>query len=173
MSLDSLRGVEGAAQAGYFRAYTSLFPEALGFHGRNRRPPRDAVNACLSLGYTLVHFEAVRAAHSAGLDPHLGVFHELAFGRESLACDLIEPARPAVDAWVWELFRTRALRVEHFTVDKGACLLEKTGRARFYERFEPLLIGVGRGLRGSCRLLARALRSQTPHAPIAFDEEEL
>jgi CRISPR-associated protein Cas1 len=40
-SLDTLRGIEGAAQAAYFRAYTTLFAESLGFTGRNRRPPRD------------------------------------------------------------------------------------------------------------------------------------
>jgi CRISPR-associated protein Cas1 len=109
-SLETLRGLEGAAQAAYFRAYTTLFPEALGFHNRNRRPPRDPVNACLSLAYTLVHFEAARTAYAAGLDPFLGFFHEIAFGRESLACDLIEPLRPLADAWVWEMFRSRALR---------------------------------------------------------------
>lgn len=170
LGLDSLRGVEGAAQAAYFRAYSSLFAEALAFKGRNRRPPRDPVNACLSLGYTLVHFEAMRAAFSAGLDPFLGFFHEIAFGRESLACDLIEPVRPLVDAWLWEMFRSRALRPEHFSLDKGACLLEKTGRARFYEHFEPLLNSAARRLRGYCRVLARALRSQAPSLPV--DEEE-
>jgi CRISP-associated protein Cas1 len=171
--MEGLRGVEGAAQAAYFRAYTALFPEALGFHNRNRRPPCDPVNACLSVGYTLAHFEAVRAAHAAGLDPFLGFFHEIAFGRESLACDLIEPVRPGVDAWVWEMFRSRGLRGEHFTVDKGACLLEKAGRARFYERFKPFLDSAANRLRGYCRLLARALRSEAPDLPVVVDEEEL
>jgi CRISPR-associated protein Cas1 len=146
-------------------------PISLGFHTRNRRPPRDPVNACLSLGYTLAHFEAVRAAHAAGLDPFLGFFHEIAFGRESLACDLIEPLRPRVDAWVWEMFRSRGLRAEHFTLDKGACLLEKTGRARFYERFEQFLDSAGRRLRGYCQLLARALRAQAPDLPAVAEEE--
>jgi CRISPR-associated protein Cas1 len=171
-SLDSLRGLEGAAQAAYFRAYTSLFPESLGFANRNRRPPRDPVNACLSLGYTLVHFEAVRAAYAAGLDPFIGFFHELTFGRESLACDLIEPLRPRVDAWVWEMFRARALRTEHFTLDKGACLLEKAGRARFYQHFEAFLRPAANRLRGYCRLLARVLRSQAPALPAIEEEEE-
>jgi CRISPR-associated protein Cas1 len=171
LSIEGLRGLEGAAQAAYFRAYTALFPKSLGFHTRNRRPPRDPVNACLSLGYTLAHFEAVRAAHAAGLDPFLGFFHEIAFGRESLACDLIEPLRPRVDAWVWEMFRSRGLRAEHFTLDKGACLLEKTGRARFYERFEQFLDSAGRRLRGYCQLLARALRAQAPDLPAVAEEE--
>jgi CRISP-associated protein Cas1 len=173
LSSEGLRGAEGAAQAAYFRAYTALFPEGLGFRTRNRRPPRDAVNACLSLGYTLVHFEGVRAAHAAGLDPFLGFFHQIAFGRESLACDLMEPVRPLVDAWAWEMFRSRSLRAEHFTLDKGACLLEKTGRTRFYEHFEQFLALAARRLRGYCRLLARALRSQAPDLATIDEEEEL
>ena len=170
--LESLRGLEGAAQAAYFRAYTTLFPESLGFCNRNRRPPRDPVNACLSLAYTLVHFEGARAAYAAGLDPFLGFFHEMAFGRESLACDLIEPVRPLVDAWIWEIFRARALRPEHFTLDKGACLLEKTGRARFYEYFEQFLRPTASRLRGYCRLLARVLRSHAPDLPTVDEEDE-
>ena len=129
-----LLGLEGAAQAAYFRAYASLFPASLQFTGRNRRPPRDPVNACLSLGYTLIHFEAVRTAYSVGLDPFIGVYHAPSFARESLACDLIEPFRSRLDAWVWELFRNRVLRTEHFRSDKGACLLDKTGRRHFYEK---------------------------------------
>lgn len=172
LNLERLRGVEGAAQAAYFRALTTLFPKALGFRSRNRRPPRDPVNACLSLGYTLVHFEAVRAAFAAGLDPFLGFFHEIAFGRESLACDLIEPVRPQVDVWVWNLFRTRVLRAEHFNVDKGACLLGKAGRGHFYEHFEPFLDSASRRLRGYCRLLVRDLRSNLPDLPAVIEEVE-
>src|SRR5699024_10117171 len=51
--LDRLRGLEGAAAARFFAGYTSLFTPTLDFTGRNRRPPRDPVNAALSLGYTL------------------------------------------------------------------------------------------------------------------------
>lgn len=132
----SLRGREGAAAAFYFKAFTTLFPPSLDFTGRNRRPPRDPVNACLSLGYTLLHFEAVAVCHAAGLDPLLGFFHEPAYGRESLACDMIEPLRPHLDAWAWQLFRERRLREHQFDRDKGACLLNKSGRQTFYAAYE-------------------------------------
>lgn len=66
-----LRGLEGSAARAYFCGYASLLAPNLAFGGRNRRPPRDPVNACLSLAYTLLHFDAVRAAHLAGLDPLL------------------------------------------------------------------------------------------------------
>lgn len=104
-SLESLRGYEGAASNAYFSAFTELFPESLGFKTRTRRPPKDPVNAMLSLCYTLIHYEAVREIQVAGLDPTIGFYHCFDYGRESLACDLIEPFRPMADRFVWEMFK--------------------------------------------------------------------
>ncbi|MGQ0656648.1 MAG: CRISPR-associated endonuclease Cas1 [Chromatiales bacterium] len=159
LTIHSVRGIEGAAAAAHYRGLTALFPDHLGFHGRNRRPPRDPVNACLSLGYTLLHFEAVRACHAAGLDPLIGFYHRPAFGRESLACDLIELLRPRVDRWVWERFRNRRLRAEHFTHDKGACLLHKAGREAFYQEYQCFATLPRRLLRRQCAQLARSFRT--------------
>ena len=160
--LGSVLGVEGAGAAAYYAALTALFAPALNFTGRNRRPPRDPVNACLSLGYTLLHFEAVRAAYGAGLDPLLGFFHEPVYGRESLACDLIEPLRPRLDRWVWSLFRERRLRVEDFVADKGACLLAKGGRQTFYAGYECWAPPLRRYLRRESYQLANALNGRAP-----------
>lgn len=150
-------GLEGAAAAAYFSFYGELFAPALGFRTRNRRPPKDPVNACLSLGYTLLHMEASRTLAGAGLDPMLGFYHEPAAGRESLACDLVETERTRVDAWVWRMFRERELRVEHFRMAGGGCLLGKAGRARFYEGFEPELAAAQRRFRRLAEFVARAV----------------
>lgn len=167
-----LRGLEGSAARAYFGGYTALFASQLGFTGRNRRPPRDPVNACLSLGYTLLHFDAVRAAQAAGLDPLLGFYHRPCFGRESLACDLIEPLRPAMDEWLWQQFSSGPLRPEHFTQDKGACLLGKAGRNHFYAQWERFAQGPRRWLRQSCAQLARTLRDEgLPLLGQEFDDE--
>lgn len=146
-SIDQLRGFEGSASAAYFAAYTQLFPASLGFTKRMKRPPTDPVNACLSLGYTLLHFEAVSACLLTGLEPLLGFYHEPAFGRESMACDLIEPVRPRLDGLVWRLFRERRLSGDHFVTDKGRCLLNKTGRKHFYAHYETFAGPVRRLLR--------------------------
>jgi len=175
-SVGELRGLEGAAAAAYFRGIASVFAPGLGFAGRNRRPPRDPVNACLSLAYTLLHFDAVRAAHAAGLDPLLGFYHRPAYGRESLASDLIEPLRPTVDEWVWRLFAERSLREDSFKHDKGACLLGKAGRQRFYPAWEPFAKAPRRYLRRRCAALARALRSDGEGFMAAWkgaDDEEV
>lgn len=136
-SLDVLRGVEGTLAAAWFSALAGLFAPSLGFSTRQRRPPPDPVNAALSLGYTLATSEAARAAVRAGLDPAIGLSHGLAHGREALALDLVEPARPLVDCFVHDLFHRRALEVGSFAADgKGGVLLGKAGRRIFYEVWE-------------------------------------
>ena len=158
--LPTLLGLEGAAARAYFSGLAGVFAPALGFTGRNRRPPRDPVNVCLSLSYTMAHLQAVQSCTTAGLDPMLGFYHRPSFGRESLASDLIEPLRPAIDLWVWELLRSRTLRDDHFSLDKGACLLGKAGRAIYYAEWERSSAPWRRWLRGQCQTLARSLRDQ-------------
>ena len=157
-TLATLLGLEGAAARAYFGGLTGVFAPALGFTGRNRRPPRDPVNVCLSLSYTMAHLQAVQSCIITGLDPMLGFFHRPSFGRESLACDLIEPLRPAIDLWIWELLRSRTLREDHFSMDKGACLLGKAGRAIYYSEWEKNSAPWRRWLRLQCQGLARGLR---------------
>jgi len=162
LSVASLRGIEGAAALSYFGSFAAMLPESMGFQGRNRRPPRDPVNAVLSLGSTLLHYEAVRACYGAGLDPLIGFFHNLEFGRESLACDLVEPLRPKVDAWAWDQFRHQVLRADDFRRDGDACLLDKHARQRFYSEFETLARPLRRLLRRFCARLAQQLAAAEP-----------
>jgi CRISPR-associated protein Cas1 len=108
----------------------------------------------------MLHLHAVQMCSMAGLDPLLGFYHRPAFGRESLASDFIEPLRPAVDLWVWDLLRTRTLRDDHFTMDKGACLLGKEGRQIFYSEWEKRSSPWARWLRAQTRALAQVLRQQ-------------
>lgn len=157
LDLATLNGLEGAAAAAYFGGITALFPASLGFTSRNRRPPRDPVNAVLSLAYTLLHFDAVAACHAAGLDPLIGFYHEPAYNRESLACDLIEPLRPLVDDWAWRLFAEQDLRADHFTAENGGCLLGKTGRQIFYAAWEAAASPLRHRLRRYANALGRRM----------------
>jgi len=168
----TIRGLEGAAARAYFQGYAAALPPAAGFTGRNRRPPRDPVNVCLSLAYTLIHADAVRTAHCAGLDPLLGFYHRPAFGRESLACDLIEPLRPVIDLWVWDLWRRRTLREEQYTMVNGACVMHKAARERFYPAWESLAGGMRRWLRQQTSALARGMRAEGVPLLAAGDEDD-
>jgi len=109
--------------------------------------------------YTLLHFEAVTACLGAGLDPHIGFYHELAHGRESLASDLIEPLRPRVDRWVWQLFRNESLTAGHFAGQGAGVRLGKAGRRVFYSGYEtwvgPCRRALKRGAQGLVKVMAR------------------
>jgi CRISPR-associated protein Cas1 len=160
--LAALRGLEGAAANLYFAAFAALVPASLGFHGRNRRPPRDPANAVLSLAYTLLHSEAILAAHAAGLDPAIGFFHQTSFGRESLASDLVEAHRAEVDSWVLQLFNEQTLRTDNFSSNGEGCLLGKAGRAVFYKAWEPVAEHLRRALDRQTRSLIHTLLPESP-----------
>lgn len=154
--IDSLRGFEGGASAAYFAAYTQLFPDSLEFRKRNRRPPEDPVNAMLSLCYTLLHFETVREIEVIGLDPTIGFYHQFEYGRESLACDLVELFRTDVDRMVWEIFRERKFTDRDFANDdeRPGCYLKKASRKEFYPLYEEWAKSIRPMLRDEVRKLA-------------------
>jgi len=156
-TIDELRGIEGAAARDYFEGYGVMLPPEMGFTGRNRRPPKDPANALLSLAYTLLHSEAVGALAAAGLEPRLGFLHDPAWGRASLAADLVEGWRASVDEMVWQLCRDRLLRADHFASQDGAVLLGKSGRGIFFPAFESLMRTQRPPLRRFARLLAAVL----------------
>jgi len=173
-NIAALRGLEGAAAAAYFQGYQALFAERLRFFGRNRRPPKDPVNAVLSLSYTLLHAEAVIALYGAGLDPFIGFYHALNFGRESLACDVVEALRPETDRFVLQLFRNEALRPEDFSQVDGACLLGKAGRSRYYAEWETAAEGLRRALTTAVADVSAAVggcRPGTDDIAVSEDEE--
>lgn len=165
-----LRGLEGVAQKAIFAWWRRRLPESLGFTRRQRRPPPDPVNATLSLAYVLAHDEAVRQLKVAGLDPQLGLYHRLVSGRQALACDLMEPLRPVIEAWVMGLFAQNLLDGRHFTTGKPGCLLGKQGRLQFYEQLDAPQRQWRKRLSGYARVLAHAVdRAATPSPLIASD----
>ncbi|MCS7312427.1 MAG: CRISPR-associated endonuclease Cas1 [Acidobacteria bacterium] len=115
-TLDRLRGLEGEAAAVYFRALGACLDEPFfRFERRTRRPPEDPTNALLSLLYTLLLTAVLHACHVVGLDPYLGLFHQMGYGKPSLALDLMEEFRPVIaDALALRLIERRTVRPDDF-----------------------------------------------------------
>jgi CRISPR-associated protein Cas1 len=132
--LDTLRGIEGYGSRLYFSAFGLLLRnEDFQFQGRNRRPPRDPINALLSFVYTLFTNEVLNGIKSAGLDPYCGALHEIAAGRPSLACDLVEEWRPLAERLVLGLVNRKAIRLDDFVIrDQG-----ETGEGRLPVSMKP------------------------------------
>lgn len=130
---DTLRGIEGAAGTAYFSAFDALLSiddPKLRFDGRNRRPPRDAVNALLSFLYTLLAQDVAAALEGVGLDPQIGFLHTLRPGRASLALDMMEELRPIMaDRLAISLLNRRQLDSDAFDHQPdGAVFLNEAGR---------------------------------------------
>lgn len=132
-TLGEVRGFEGQAGRIYFdnfermvRAYRSHFP----FNGRNRRPPRDRINALLSFVYALVRGDCVSACEGVGLDPQFGYLHALRSGRPSLALDLMEELRPVLaDRLVLTLVNRAQINAKDFDEHAGGAVhLNESGR---------------------------------------------
>jgi CRISPR-associated protein Cas1 len=138
-SLETLLGIEGSGSAAYFRCFGSFLKGRWGFdfEKRTRRPPRDPVNALLSLAYTLLLGDLVSACHIVGLDPYVGFLHAPRYGRASLALDLMEEFRPIVaDSLVVTFINNGQVDPDDFEQLQGGFFLKENARKRFYAAYE-------------------------------------
>lgn len=138
-SAETLLGLEGMAAKAYFAGFFSLLPDHPQFdpRGRNRRPPRDPVNAVLSFVYALLTKELAVVLQSVGFDPLLGFLHRPRYGRPSLALDLMEEFRPLIaDSTALTVFNNREVTPDSFVFRAGAVALTDTGRRSVLAAYE-------------------------------------
>ncbi len=120
-SAQVLLGVEGVAAERYFGVFPSLLTVGVfRFDHRNRRPPKDPVNALLSFAYSLLSNDCKSALESVGLDSAVGFYHRDRPGRSGLALDMMEELRaPLADRLALTLMNRRQLGEHDFTRDEG------------------------------------------------------
>jgi len=187
-SLEELLGIEGNAARLYFGDFAGMIKpdESAGageftfdVNGRNRRPPRDPVNALLSLGYSVLAKDLTVACYAVGFDPYVGFYHQPRFGRPALALDLMEPFRPlVVDSTVLTAINTGMVTVRDFVRVGGSVALSAAGRKGFFRAYElrmdslvthPLFdyrVSYRRMLEIQARLLARVLQGEIGEYPV-------
>lgn len=182
-SREQIRGLEGEAASCYFAVLPRLIihqKEDFPFHGRNRRPPKDAVNAMLSLAYTLLTNDVTSALETVGLDPYVGFLHTLRPGRASLALDMVEELRAYLgDRFVLSLINRKQITSSDFLHqgEEGVKLTEN-GRKVFLTAWQtrkkemvthPFLqekIPVGLIPYAQAMLLARCIRGDLDNYPV-------
>ena len=184
-NLGSLLGIEGTSARLYFEAYSSMLrppgkPDrwAFDFDGRNRRPPRDPINALLSFGYAMLARDVAVTLIAVGFDPYMGFYHQPRYGRPALALDVMEEFRPlVVDSVVLSAVNTGALGASDFIRRGGAVSLTSSGRIAFLRAYERRMdelvshpvfgyrISYRRVLEVQVRLLARYLAGEIADYP--------
>lgn len=188
-SAEELLGLEGNAARLYFGQFAGFIKADPGedmpdvfrfdFAGRNRRPPRDAVNALLSLAYSILAKDLTVACYAVGFDPMSGFYHQPRFGRPALALDLMEPFRPLIaDSSVINAINTRMVTPRDFIRAGESVALTASGRKAFYRAYElrmdtlvthPLFdyrVSYRRLLEIQARLLAKYLEGEIGRYPV-------
>lgn len=183
-NLDSLLGFEGMAARRYFESFGGMLKHGNGtslpfdFNGRNRRPPRDPVNALLSLAYAMLTREWTVVLQTVGLDPYLGFYHQPRYGRPALALDLMEEFRPIIaDSVVLTAINNGEITRDDFIERMGSVSLTSDGRGRFIQIYERRMssevthpvfryrISYRRILEVQARLFGRYLSGEIPDYP--------
>lgn len=139
-SFGTLLGIEGAAARVYFANFGGMIRSgiaAFDFRTRNRRPPKDPVNAVLSFLYSMLMRQTMVSAMAVGFDPYMGFYHQPKYGRPALALDLAEEFRPLIaDSAALTLFNNAELKEKDFIHRGGAVSLTQDGRKAVIGAFE-------------------------------------
>ena len=179
---DTLRGWEGQAAASYFAAFSGMLKTGelpdFDFVNRNRRPPKDPVNALLSFTYALLVKECLVALWGEGLDPWWGLYHRPRHGRPALALDFMEPFRPIIaDSVVITAINTGMVKPRDFITNSNGCAMQPAAKKALLRAWEQRLDQLHTHpefgyrcswrtiLRIQARLLVRLLRGDIPHLP--------
>jgi CRISPR-associated protein Cas1 len=180
-NLAEVLGMEGLAARDYFSNFTRMLKydddasAAFDFNSRNRRPPRDPVNALLSFLYSMLAKDMLVTLVGVGFEPYLGFFHQPRYGRPALALDLMEEFRPLVaDSVVIGVINNGEIRPSDFISRAGSVALRPDGRKRLLEAYERRLqtevthprfgysISYRRVFEVQARLLGRYLSGEIP-----------
>jgi CRISPR-associated protein Cas1 len=187
-TMPTLLGIEGNAARLYFSAFNGMLKpkvtqETSGwgfdFEGRNRRPPRDPINAMLSFAYAMLAKDLTVLAQVTGFDPYLGFYHQPHYGRPSLALDVMEEFRPIVaDSVVISVVNNGVLSPDDFLQSGPSFALSPAGRKKFIQAYESRLsseithpifgyrVSYRRILEVQLRLLGRWLTGEIADYPV-------
>lgn len=178
--VEQVLGIEGSLAAAYFGQFQGMvkadaFSSLWAFEHRNRRPPRDPINAMLSFAYALLTKECVCALLGEGLEPWWGVYHQPRHGRPGLALDLMEEFRPLLaDSAVLSAINTGMLAPRDFACAAAGCTMHERARKALIQAYEARLDQLVTHplfdyrcswrsvVRVQARLLGRWFREETP-----------
>ncbi len=186
-SLQALRGIEGSGAKVYFSGFAKMIRGNFDFDGRRKRPAPDPVNALLSFGYTILFNEISSLLDGIGFDPYIGFFHQIEYGRPSLAADLIEEFRsPVIDRFTLNLINNNVFSQDDFYlhVKSGSMYLTNEGIKRYFKEYEKYMgaeinsdsqeikkISQRNFIREQAHKLAKAIKDEEDYTPFLLRKE--
>jgi CRISPR-associated protein Cas1 len=136
--IDELMAIEGNAKDIYYRSFNKIIKnENFHYEGRERRPPKNMINALISFGNSLIYTYILSEIYKTHLDPRIGFLHATNFRRFSLNLDVAEIFKPIItDRLIFKLVNKEMIKENHFMEELGGIYLNENGRRIFIEEMD-------------------------------------
>lgn len=136
-NIPELMGMEGRIRKTYYESFNEILKNGFTFEKREKRPPKDPVNALMSFGNSVMYTNVLSEIYKTQLDPTVSFLHEPSSKRFSLSLDLAEIFKPLiVDPIIFSLINNRRLNKKDFKYEDEICYLSEEGRKKFLSDFE-------------------------------------
>lgn len=165
-SIEEIMGFEGMAGKIYFEKIKPIIPSPFEFNGRNRRPPKDEVNALLSLTYTMFLNHLITEIEKLGFDSYIGFLHGIKYGRKSLALDLLEEFRQGFcDSFTFKLLNRKEINKNDFNEKEGYKLTED-GFRKYIQKFNKEFLNYKENVVVQVNLLRESILTGVDYTPV-------
>ena len=135
--IEELMGAEGRGRKVYYSAMNSFLEEDFKFNKREKRPPKDPINALISFGNSMMYTTVLGEIYKTQLDPTISYLHQPSTKRFSLSLDIAEIFKPLiVDSVIFSLINKKMITVKDFDIENEICYLNEAGRKKFIREYE-------------------------------------
>lgn len=139
-TLQELMLIEARARQKYYLSFRYIIKDkTFHFETRTKRPPKDAINAMISFGNTLMYQRIANEINRTSLDIRFGFIHATGKRSESLNLDLADLFKPIiVDRTIFTLINRKMIDAgrDFQQTEKGGVYLNKNGKRIFIQEFE-------------------------------------
>jgi CRISPR-associated protein Cas1 len=136
--INKLMAVEGNIKSLYYKAFNTIINNNdFYFSGRNKRPPKDYINALISFSNVLIYTYVLKDIYQTHLDPRIGFLHSTNFRRFTLNLDVAEIFKPVIgDRTIFSVINKKIISAKDFDKDLKGILLNDKGKQKFLKHLE-------------------------------------
>lgn len=141
MTIEELMGAERRGRKSYYEALNYFLKEDFIFNKREKRPPKDPINALISFGNSMMYTTVLGEIYKTQLNPTISYLHEPSSKRFSLSLDIAEIFKPLiVDSVIFTLVNKKIITLDDFIIEDGICYLNEIGKKKFIREYENKLM---------------------------------
>ncbi|WP_457561846.1 type I-B CRISPR-associated endonuclease Cas1b [Caminibacter pacificus] len=139
-SINKILFIEGQIWANFYESFSKFLPNEFILTKREKRPPKNMINALISFGNTLLYTKTLYEIYKTHLNESISFLHSTNERRYSLSLDLSESFKPIiVFRTIFKLINKKILKPQHFEKTLNYTILNNEGKKIFIEEFEKRL----------------------------------